>query len=110
MGTRVLFICSKNRLRSPTAEHVFAGWPGIEAQSAGLNHDAEVPVSPEALAWAQLVFVMEKTHRNKLSAKFGTHLRGKRVICLDIPDDYEYMDPALVTLLRQKVPRYLPGH
>lgn len=109
VSVRVLFICSQNRLRSPTAEQVFAEWPGVETQSAGLNHDAEVPVSPETLAWAQLVFVMEKTHRNRLSAKFGAHLRGKRVICLDIPDDYEYMEPALVTLLEQKVPRHLPS-
>ena len=99
LSTRALFICGQNRLRSPTAEQVFADWPGVETQSAGLKHDADVPVTPEALAWAQLVFVMEKAHRDRLSAKFGTHLRGKHVICLDIPDDYEYMEPALVTLL-----------
>lgn len=52
---------------------------------------------------------MEKVHRNRLSAKFKRHLNGKRVICLDIPDDYEYMDPDLVDLLKQKVPRFLPA-
>jgi Predicted protein tyrosine phosphatase len=68
-----------------------------------------VPVSPELLAWADTVFVMEKAHRNRLSAKFKRHLNGKRVICLDIPDDYAYMDPALVRLLKQKVSRFLPA-
>ncbi|HEV7269046.1 low molecular weight protein tyrosine phosphatase family protein [Pseudoxanthomonas sp.] len=109
MPRNVLFVCTQNRLRSPTAEHVFAGWPGVETASAGLGNDAEVPVSPELLAWADVVFVMEKVHRNRLSAKFKRHLNGKRVICLDIPDDYDYMAPALVRLLEQKVTRFLPA-
>lgn len=65
-------------------------------------------MSPELLHWADLIFVMEKAHRNKLSKKFRAHLDGKRVICLDIPDDYDYMDPVLVQLLKQKVSRFLP--
>ncbi len=105
----ILFICSQNRLRSPTAEQVFADWPGIETSSAGLNHDAENPVTPELLQWAQTIFVMERAHRSKLSAKFKAQLDGKRVICLDIPDEFAYMDPALVRLLQARVPRHLPS-
>lgn len=105
---RVLFICSQNRLRSPTAEQVFASWAGIEVASAGLNNDAEHVVTPELLAWADLIFVMEKAHRNRLGRKFRPHLKGKRVVCLDIPDEYEFMDPALVRLLKARVTRYLP--
>jgi predicted protein tyrosine phosphatase len=104
----VLFICSQNRLRSPTAEQVFANWPGIETQSAGLGNDADVPVTPELLAWADLVFVMEKVHRTKLSNKFGNDLNGKRVVCLDIPDNYGFMEPTLVQLLTRKVTPFLP--
>lgn len=107
MTRNVLFICSQNRLRSPTAEQVFADWPGIETASAGLNHDAENPLTPELLQWADIVFVMERMHRNKLSARFKPHLGGKRVICLEIPDDYAYMDPDLVALLKARVPRHL---
>ncbi len=109
MARNILFICSQNRLRSPTAEQVFAGWPGIETSSAGLNNDAENPVTPELLEWAHTVFVMERAHRSKLSAKFGPHLRLARVVCLDIPDDYAYMDPELIKLLKAMVPRYLPA-
>lgn len=109
MPRNVLFICTQNRLRSPTAEQVFASWPGIETQSAGLGNDAGNPVSPELLAWADLIFVMENAHRNKLSKKFRAFLGGKRVICLDIPDEYDYMDPVLVQLLRVKVSRFLPA-
>jgi predicted protein tyrosine phosphatase len=104
----VLFVCSQNRLRSPTAEQVFADWPGIEVASAGLNHDAENPLTPELLAWANLVLVMEKAQRSRLSQKFRRHLDGVRVACLDIPDDYDFMDPMLVKLLQARVPRHLP--
>lgn len=108
MSKNVLFICSQNRLRSPTAEHIFADWPGIEVESAGLGNDANTPVTPELLAWSDTIFVMEKTHRNKLSRKFREHMNGKRIICLDIPDEYEYMDPVLILLLKEKVTRFLP--
>lgn len=103
----VLFVCSQNRLRSPTAEQVFSKWPGLEADSAGLNSDADVPLSPEQIEWADIIFVMEKAHRNKLSKKFRQHLKSKRVVCLGIPDDYEYMDPVLVQILQARVPQFL---
>jgi predicted protein tyrosine phosphatase len=104
---RVLFLCSQNRLRSPTAEQVFASWPGVETDSAGLNADAVVMLSTEQLDWATLVIVMEKAHRNKLSRKFSEHVRGKRIICLDIPDDYDFMQPELVRLLEAKAGPFL---
>ncbi len=104
---RALFICSQNRLRSPTAEHVFAHWPRVETDSAGLNHDAETPLTPEQIAWATLIFVMEKTHRHKLHTRFKAHLHNKRIICLDIPDQYAYMQPELIQLLQNKVATYL---
>ncbi len=106
--SRVLFICSQNRWRSPTAEQVFAEYPGVECSSAGLNHDAENPLTPELVEWAELIFVMEREHKSRLSARFKRHLAGKRVVCLDIPDNYRFMEPALVNLLKSKVGRFLP--
>ncbi|MEH1770770.1 low molecular weight protein tyrosine phosphatase family protein [Nostoc sp.] len=100
---KLLFICSQNKLRSPTAEAVFSEYEGLETESAGLDHSAEVPLSTEAIQWADIIFVMEKSHRNKLSKNFQPFLKDKRVICLDIPDDYKYMEPALIELLKQKV-------
>jgi predicted protein tyrosine phosphatase len=104
----VLFLCSQNRLRSPTAEQVFAAHAGIEVTSAGLNHDAENPTTPELVAWADVIFVMERAHRNRLQKRFKRHLRA-RVICLDIPDDYEFMDEGLIRLLEARVSRHLPA-
>jgi predicted protein tyrosine phosphatase len=105
---RVLFICSMNRLRSPTAEQVFAKYPGVECDSAGLNNDAANPVSGELVEWAELIFVMEKAHRAKLSQRFKKHLGNRHIVCLDIADDYDFMDPKLVDLLNAKVRPFLP--
>jgi predicted protein tyrosine phosphatase len=96
---RVLFLCSRNRLRSPTAERVFASWPGLDVESAGLSPDAESPLTAELVDWAELIFVMEAAHRAKLARAFRRQLRGQRVICLDILDRYELMQPELVELL-----------
>jgi len=105
----VLFVCSQNRLRSPTAEQIFADWPGVSAASAGLNNDAESPVTAELVSWANIIFVMEKTHRNKLRKKFRAQITGQRVICLNIPDEYDYMNPALIQLLKNRVSPFLLG-
>lgn len=100
---RLLFLCSRNRLRSPTAEAIFSAYDGLEVESAGLARDAALPLSSEAVQGADIIFVMERSHYQKLIRGFQPWLKNKRVICLDIPDRYEYMDPALVALLKKKV-------
>lgn len=104
-----LFVCSQNRLRSPTAEQVFAQRADIEVSSAGTNHDAENPLSGELVRWADVIVVMEKAHRAKLRKRFRDALNGKRVICLDIPDEYDFMEPALIDLLEARMARHLPS-
>ncbi len=105
---RVLFVGGKNRLRSPTAEIVFADWPGVETASAGTWRDADTPLTAELVDWAELIFVMGRRQRSALKTKFLRFLRDKRVVCLDIPDRYELMDPELVALLTARVVRHLP--
>jgi predicted protein tyrosine phosphatase len=105
----LLFVCARNRLRSPTAERVFAGVCGVETCSAGVNPDADQPLSPELIEWADLILVMEQSHRQKMTRKFGPHLRGKRVACLAIPDEYDFMEVELVRLLWERVPRLVPA-
>lgn len=105
----VLFVCSQNRLRSPTAEQVFLCRKDLELDSAGTNHGADNPLTAELVTWADVIFVMEKAHRSKLQRRFRAALGGKRVICLDIPDNYDFMQPELVQLLETKVSRHLPA-
>jgi predicted protein tyrosine phosphatase len=94
-----LFLCSRHRLRSPTAAQVFSSWPGVTTDSAGLAADADHVLELEQLAWADLIFVMEPAHQHRLTRDYSRHLRGKRVNCLGIPDDFQFMQPELVALL-----------
>lgn len=103
----VLFICSRNKLRSPTAEAVFGALPGIETDSAGLAEDATCPLAADQLEWADIVCVMEKRHRTLLARRFRSHLLGKKVVCLDIPDNYEFMQPELIQLLEKRALHHL---
>jgi predicted protein tyrosine phosphatase len=100
---KLLFVCGKNMLRSPTAEAIFAEYAELEVDSAGIDRDAETPIGIEAIQWADIIFVMEKTHLRKLRTKFRSALHNKRIVCLDIPDNYEYMQPELIALLNKKI-------
>lgn len=102
---KLLFVCSENRLRSPTAEAVFSEYEGVEAIGAGTNLDAETPVSGDLIEWADIVLVMEKSHRNKISKKYKELLKDKKLVVLDIPDNYGCMQPELIQLLKAKVAR-----
>lgn len=104
---KILFVCTANRLRSPTAEAIFGGTDDFEVRSAGLDSAAPTPVSDELVAWADRIYVMEKHHRNKLRKKFKTALGKTPVVTLHIPDEYEYMQPELVELLKAKLPVYV---
>jgi predicted protein tyrosine phosphatase len=103
----ILFVCSQNRLRSPTAEQVFSTRTDIEVSSAGLDSGCGNPVTPELVEWADVIFVMERSHRNKLQKQFRPHLKRARVIVLGIPDDYAFMDPILIGLLKARVSPHL---
>ncbi len=105
--TRILFVCSECRLRSPTAADIFAAFDNVETLCAGTNKDCESPVTGDLIEWADTILVMEETHRNKISKRFGPLLRDKPVKVLEIPDICVYMDPVLVALLKARVPRYV---
>ena len=101
---KVLFVCTANKLRSPTAETLFAAHPGIETRSAGLDPDCPNPMSAELAAWADMIFVMEPHHREKIRKKFKRDRPAdNRIITLHIPDEYERDQPELIELLEQKV-------
>ena len=84
-----------------------AGWPGVEALSAGTAPDADLRASADLVEWADVVVAFEARHRRRLAAAFGPQLAGTRVVVLGIPDEFAFMDPALVRTLRQRLPPVL---
>jgi predicted protein tyrosine phosphatase len=108
---KVLFVCARNRIRSYTAEKMFAGSPLYDVKSRGVARDARIKLSESDLRWADVVFVMEKNHKNRIAEDFRSAIAGKPVVCLFIDDIYEPMEPALIGELRQKLAPHLllPG-
>lgn len=104
---KVLFICSRNQWRSPTAEQLFRRHPALHVRSAGTSASARKQVSEADIDWADVILVMESRHRSRLMQGHATLLAGKALHVLDIPDDYRFMDPELVDLLQAAVPALL---
>lgn len=103
----VLFVCSRNQWRSPTAQRHFSkGW-GIHTRSAGTAKAARHRVSLADIEWADMILVMEAKHRTFLLKEFSGGLNSKDLLVLDIPDDYKYMDPELIEELEGLVPEIL---
>lgn len=104
---QILFVCSQNKLRSLTAEKIFSGTNHCQVKSAGTGAGARIRITKGMIGWADKIFAMEKNHLNLLRHKYREELAGKPLICLHIPDDYEYMDPELIRLLKIKLSPYL---
>ena len=103
----LLFICSRNQWRSPTAEAIWSKHPEFNCKSAGTSPRAKKTVSPTDIRWADIIFVMEYKHKNRLKAQFTRMLDHKPLHVLDIPDDYQFMDEELVTELKNSVSGFL---
>ncbi|MFF2908475.1 low molecular weight protein tyrosine phosphatase family protein [Paenibacillus sp. NPDC057934] len=108
---KLLFICSRNKWRSLTAEKIFDGINGYEVRSAGTEEGARVKVTEGHIGWSNIIFVMEKKHKRRLQERFPDKLKHKQLICLDIPDEYRFMDEELIEILKSRVYEYMeePG-
>lgn len=100
MKTKLLFVCSRNQWRSPTAEALFKNHPRYKARSAGTENTARIKITAGHLGWADVIFCMEKKHAARIAERFPAELGDKPLLVLRIPDEFEFMDPALIELLR----------
>jgi predicted protein tyrosine phosphatase len=105
---KVLFICRYNRMRSPTAERVYARRADLEVRSAGTSPDALARINERMLEWADLIFIMDDEQRRSLEVRFTGHPALQRLICLNIPDEFTFLQPELVELLEARVGPHLP--
>lgn len=104
---KLLFICSRNKWRSLTAEKIFQGVNGYEVRSAGTEDKARIKVTSGHIGWADYIFVMEKKHLRRLRERFSDILLYKKVICLHIPDEYQFMDQELIDILISTVSEHI---
>jgi len=105
--SHLLFLCSRNRWRSPTAESLFRAHPHFSARSAGTADSARIKVTLCHVEWADTIFCMEKKHADILRSRFPEAVAEKSVVVLGIPDDFEFMDPELIALLRAELAAHL---
>jgi predicted protein tyrosine phosphatase len=105
--TKLLFLCSRNQWRSPTAEALFKNHPRYDARSAGTENGARIKVTECHIGWADLIFCMERKHADRIREKFSNELGDKPLITLRIPDDFQRDDPGLIALLREKLTPHL---
>jgi predicted protein tyrosine phosphatase len=105
--SNLLFICSKNQWRSPTAELLFKNHPLHQARSAGTSEKARIRVNEKLINWADRIFVMEQRHKDILRQDYPQLLRDKNITVLDIEDNYRYNDPELVAMLTASLAEYL---
>ena len=106
----ILFICSRNQWRSPTGELVYKKTPGVEVRSAGTSPRARRTVSAADIKWADLIFVMEQKHKDRIRAAFPGPTRYAKIHVLDIPDDYNYGDPELMELIKASTTHLILPH
>ena len=104
---KLLFICSQNKWRSLTAEKILEGLVHYQVKSAGTDKGARVRVTAGHIGWADWIFVMEKKHLQILKSKYQDELQSKKAICLNIADDYEFMDRELIEILKSKLSEYI---
>ena len=103
----ILFVCSRNKWRSATAETIFKNHPFHEVKSAGTSATARIKINAKLIDWEDLIFVMEKKHKQILTENFMEEIAEKELIVLAIPDDYQYMDEELIAELETKLGSYL---
>ena len=104
---KILFVCSANIDRSPTAEHIYSDRCDLDVKSAGTSDYARTPVSSELIQWADIILCMEKKHKNKIIKIFSDIAVNKIIDSLDVPDIYDYMNINLVNMIREKTDTWL---
>ena len=101
MKTRMLFICTANHDRSPTAEIMYQRHPGLEAKSTGiLKPEKKIR---EGLSWADVIVVMEDVHEKYIREHLAQELADKPVFVLGIEDRYRFMEDELTGLIEERM-------
>ncbi len=101
--SNILFVCSKNQWRSPTAEAMYRHDERVSVRSRGTARAAVQTIRLGDIVWADAILVMEDKHRQRILAEFPGKTKFTPIRVLDIPDQYQFMDNELVELIRSAV-------
>ncbi len=100
---KVLTVCSAGCLRSPTAANVLHNEYGYNTRSAGLEEEyAIIPVTARLLMWADEIVCMESWQTQEIDVMLNVMGIQRRIVCLNIDDNFSYMQPELVDLIKQR--------
>jgi predicted protein tyrosine phosphatase len=107
--TKILFVCTANIDRSPTAEHLYKYHPELEVKSAGtaLYGFAELPVSLELIMWADVILCMTERQKHFIEHEFSDIISDKIIDELDVQDNYRYMNIQLQNILKTRIDAWL---
>ncbi|QXD23481.1 protein tyrosine phosphatase [Opitutia bacterium ISCC 51] len=100
---KLLFICSRNKSRSYTAEKLYEKLDQYQVRSRGTENGSRIKVTEGDIGWADIIFTMETRHSHRLKKKFPDKIVGKRPVTLFIKDIYDPLDPKLIEELKQKL-------
>ncbi|WP_284388869.1 low molecular weight protein tyrosine phosphatase family protein [Algimonas ampicilliniresistens] len=107
-STNILFVCSRNQWRSPTAERIYRKDDSLNVRSAGVSASAKRRVSERDLIWADIIIAMDASHADRLRSMIRHTKTNAKLHTLDIPDLYQFMDPELINLLKKRIDPILP--
>lgn len=106
MKPNILFVCGRNKWRSPTAEKIYKNDQRRNVRSAGISEKSNHQVNGNDIFWADLIVVFEHKYKSWIIEKFRD-LHLLRIKNMDIPDEYEYMNPELVEMIKDRVEDYI---
>lgn len=86
---------------------MYEGFAGYQVRSAGTEQGARIRVTEGHIGWADIIFVMEKRHVDRLQERFAVQLAGKQVVCLHIGDDFQFMSEDLIGVLKEQLRPYV---
>src|SRR5689334_8668113 len=89
-------------MRSATAHEIYQDDPRFDVDSAGTDRTANVVLEEWHLEWADVIVAMEKQHERIIRSKLPELSEHKPIVCLYIEDTYNFMQPELITILREK--------
>ena len=98
----ILVVCGRNKRRSRTAEYIFKNDMRFNIRSVGLSPKSERQIREKDVLWADIIYVMEQGQGARISRTYRD-LSLPPIEVLHIEDEYEYLEPELIEMLKARI-------